>query len=215
MHFTVRRPKLSIRRPIPTVLLLVKRGTVQTTAVFSDTYLSFENRSANAQFWLANCKVHSLIFLEYSVYSYGDVPINRLLQDGRWEGVGKCDFVNRTRWLHSCTSRAGHSQAKDAPGHSMGRPEHAVGRLGTAKTARFRGRLGCQRAAAGSGARPQPPGVQGFSARSAAPCKSARIGSGLRCLDMSRHVSAPAPDVSYAEKRRRHIAGTQQAFLYI
>ena len=40
MHFTVRRPKLSIRRPIPTVLLLVKRGKVQTTAVFSDTYLS-------------------------------------------------------------------------------------------------------------------------------------------------------------------------------
>ena len=52
-------PKLSIRRPIPTVLLLVKRGIVQTTAVCSDTYLSFENRSANAQFWPANCKVHS------------------------------------------------------------------------------------------------------------------------------------------------------------
>ena len=50
VHFTVRRPKLSIRRPIPTVLILVKRGTVQTTVVFSDTYLRFENRSANAQF---------------------------------------------------------------------------------------------------------------------------------------------------------------------
>ena len=52
--------QLSIRRPIPTVLLLVKRGLVQTAAVCSDTYLSFENRSANAQFWTANCKVHSL-----------------------------------------------------------------------------------------------------------------------------------------------------------
>ena len=60
VHFTVRRPKLSIRRPIPTVLLLVKRGIVQTTAVFSDTYLSFENRSANSQFLPANCNVHSL-----------------------------------------------------------------------------------------------------------------------------------------------------------
>ena len=39
--------------------LLVKLGTVQNTAVFSDTYLTFENRSANAQFWPANCKVHS------------------------------------------------------------------------------------------------------------------------------------------------------------
>ena len=61
VHFTVRRPKLSIRRPIPTVLLLVKRGIVQTTAVCSDTCLSIENRSANAQFWPANCKVHSLL----------------------------------------------------------------------------------------------------------------------------------------------------------
>ena len=57
---TIGRSKSSIGRPIPTVLLLVKRGIVQNTAVFSDIYLSFENRSANAQFWPANCKVHSL-----------------------------------------------------------------------------------------------------------------------------------------------------------
>ena len=40
---------------------MVKRGIVQTTAVCSDTYSSIENRSANAQFWPANCKVHSLV----------------------------------------------------------------------------------------------------------------------------------------------------------
>ena len=37
-----------------------KTGTVHNTAVFSDIYLSLENRPANAQFWPANCKVHSL-----------------------------------------------------------------------------------------------------------------------------------------------------------
>ena len=65
--YTIGRPKLSIRRPVPTVLLLVKRGIVQTTAVSSDTYLSIENRSANAQFWPANCKVHSLASSQFFV----------------------------------------------------------------------------------------------------------------------------------------------------
>ena len=65
MHFTVRRPKLSIRRmiprPIPTVFYYNSKTRHSTnTAVFSDTYLSFENRSANSQFLPANCNVHSL-----------------------------------------------------------------------------------------------------------------------------------------------------------
>ena len=36
-----------------------KAGTVHNTAVLSDTYLTLEYRPANAQFWSANCKVHS------------------------------------------------------------------------------------------------------------------------------------------------------------
>ena len=36
-----------------------KQGTVHNTAVLSVIYLSFENRTANAQFWPANCKEHS------------------------------------------------------------------------------------------------------------------------------------------------------------
>ena len=39
VHFTIGRPKLSIRRPIPTVLLLVKQSVVQNTAVFSGIHL--------------------------------------------------------------------------------------------------------------------------------------------------------------------------------
>ena len=54
VHSTIGRPELSIGWPIPTVFLLVKQGIVQNTAMFSDLYLSFENRPANAQFWPAN-----------------------------------------------------------------------------------------------------------------------------------------------------------------
>ena len=34
VHFTIGRPKLSIGRPIPTVFLLVKRGTEQIRPCF-------------------------------------------------------------------------------------------------------------------------------------------------------------------------------------
>ena len=36
-----------------------KQSAVQNTAVFSDINLTHVNRPANAQFWPANCKVHS------------------------------------------------------------------------------------------------------------------------------------------------------------